>query len=112
MVQVFAPADANGRGYVRAGYLVVGGLVLTARHVIEGAIAPCEVRTLRGSTWVATTVLWAGEEDGDVALLRVKGRWAMSSACAWGALWALTAWLVRRPGFRGRSFGAATTPCP
>jgi hypothetical protein len=49
MVQVFAPADADGRGYVRAGYLVGGGLVLTARHVIEGAIAPCEVRTLRGS---------------------------------------------------------------
>ncbi|MCA1697662.1 MAG: serine protease, partial [Actinobacteria bacterium] len=71
VVQVFAPLGQDGRGRKGTGYLLGDGLVLTARHVIEGACGPCEVRALGGDGWVAATVLWPGDEHGDGALLRV-----------------------------------------
>jgi len=70
---VFAPVCADGRGRKGAGYLLGDGLVLTARHVITGAIGPCDVRPLGRTGWTTTSVLWPGDEDGDGALLRVDG---------------------------------------
>jgi len=73
VVQVFAPADADGRGRKGSGYLLGDGLVLTARHVIRDACGPCEVLGLEAGEWVAATVLWPGEQDADGALLHVNG---------------------------------------
>ncbi len=52
VVEVFAPAPAAGEDSFGSGYLVSGGLVLTARPVVEGTsrvgCADCGDVTVRG----------------------------------------------------------------
>jgi V8-like Glu-specific endopeptidase len=55
VVQVFAPVGSDGRGNKGTGYLIGDGLVLTARHVIENATGPCEVRALGHTDWPMVT---------------------------------------------------------
>lgn len=71
VVQVFAPVGTDGLGRKGAGYLIGDGLVLTARHVIEHATGPCEVRALGATDSVPATLLWPGTEGADGALLRI-----------------------------------------
>ncbi len=56
------------------GFLLGDGLVLTARHVVEAALGPCEVRALDHPAWVSSTLATLGDADRDGALLRVSGR--------------------------------------
>jgi hypothetical protein len=71
VVEVFAPTGSGRRGRVGAGFLLGGGLVLSAGHVIEDAAGACQVRGLGSAGWTDAAV--AGDRDGDCALLRVAG---------------------------------------
>jgi hypothetical protein len=70
VVQVFAGAgDGNGR--TGSGYLITDGLVLTARHVVEGVTGLCEVRAVGCAGWVVAGKPQLGGPDCDAALLPV-----------------------------------------
>ncbi len=73
VVQVFAPIGTDGLGRTGTGYLTGDGLILTARHVIEGATGQCEARPLAGGGWVPADVVWMGRAEVDGALLHVDG---------------------------------------
>jgi hypothetical protein len=70
---VFAPVGATGLGRKGSGYLIADGLVLTARHVVEGATDPCEIRPLDTSDWTSATTIWPAG-SADVALLALPSR--------------------------------------
>ena len=48
VVQVFAPAGAQGRGHTSSGVVLAPGLVLTARHGVAECDGDPEVRLLGG----------------------------------------------------------------
>lgn len=71
VVEVWAPGAPEGR--VGSGYLLEGGLVLTAAHVVAGAPGGhCEARPLGRRDWVSAEVEWLGERC-DAALLHLTG---------------------------------------
>lgn len=78
--EVFAPG-ADAPGSFGSGYLVRQDLVLTARHVVDRAAGPCEVRLLGRSDWLGVEggVAWRGEST-DVALLRIPAQEIAASA--------------------------------
>src|SRR3712207_9516377 len=69
VTEVYAVGASGTR--VGSGYLITDHLVLTARHVVDGARS-IEARPL-GSSWSAATVAWS-DEPTDAALLDVEGR--------------------------------------
>lgn len=72
VVEVWVPG--HPRGTVASGYLLDGGLLLTAGHVVDGAVGgSCEARTLGSPDWIAAEVAWRGERC-DAALLRIAER--------------------------------------
>lgn len=74
VVQVFAPSGTQGLGRHSSGVVLAPGLVLTARHAVDGSDGDPEVRVLSGDPrWHACEVAWVGEDDCDAALLRVRG---------------------------------------
>ena len=83
VVQVFAPSGTDGRGRHSSGVVLAPGLVLTARHALDGCDADPEVRLLSGDPrWHACDVAWVGEDDCDAALLRVRGDEALGAGGA------------------------------
>jgi hypothetical protein len=68
VVEVFAATPGGREDSFGSGYLMSDGLVLTARHVVEGASGRCEVRPLGAAEWTRAEVVWQGEEC-DAALL-------------------------------------------
>jgi hypothetical protein len=73
VVEVFAPTGSGADDSFGSGYLVADDLVLTARHVVESASGPCEVRPLGMHEWLPAEVQWLGAEC-DAALLRFAGQ--------------------------------------
>ena len=74
VVQVFAPAGAQGRGHTSSGVVLAPGLVLTARHGVAECDGDPEVRLLGGeAAWCPCEIAWIGEGDCDAALLRTRG---------------------------------------
>ena len=71
-MEVFAAAPGGREDNFGSGYLVSDGLVLTARHVVEGRSERCEVRPLGTSEWLPAEVVWQGG-DCDAALLAAPG---------------------------------------
>ena len=83
VVQVFAPSGTDGRGRHSSGVVLAPGLVLTARHALDGCDGDPEVRLLSGDPrWHACDVAWVGEGDCDAALLRVRGDEALGAGGA------------------------------
>ncbi len=69
VVEVWAPGE--GSGTVGSGYLLGGGLVLTAGHVVDRSDGRgCEARPLAGVDWLAAELVWRGVSC-DAALLRI-----------------------------------------
>jgi tetratricopeptide (TPR) repeat protein len=80
VVQVFAPSGKHGLGRHSSGLVLAPGLVLTARHAVDGSDGDLEVRVLSGDPrWHACDVAWVGEDDCDAALLRVRGDEALGA---------------------------------
>lgn len=70
VVQVFAPSGTQGLGRHSSGIVLAPGLVLTARHALDGCDGDPEVRVLSGEPrWHACDVAWVGDGDCDAALL-------------------------------------------
>jgi hypothetical protein len=83
VVQVFAPSGAHGLGRHSSGVVLAPGLVLTARHALDGCDGDPEVRVLSGDPRRhACDVAWVGEGDCDAALLRVRGDEALGAGGA------------------------------
>jgi hypothetical protein len=83
VVQVFAPSGTQGLGRHSSGVVLAPGLVLTARHALDGCDGDPEVRLLSGDPgWHACDVAWVGEGDCDAALLRPRGMQALGAGGA------------------------------
>src|SRR5512133_3262376 len=83
VVQVFAPAGADGRGNNSSGIVLAPGLVLTCRHALDGLDGDPEVRLFEGdSSWHVCDVAWVGGEDCDAALLRARDGAALGASGA------------------------------
>jgi Trypsin-like peptidase domain/Tetratricopeptide repeat len=68
--EVFAPRS-TGRSGFGSGYFVTAELILTASHVVDGALGTCEVRPLGSKEWLPTALAWRGKAC-DAALLRIS----------------------------------------
>ena len=78
VVEVWASAGASGT--VGSGYLLGGGLVLTARHVVDYG-GQFEARRLGSSEWLSAEQVWRGESC-DAALLRIPDAESEDDAAA------------------------------
>ena len=69
VVEIWAAAD--GSGTVGSGYLLGGGVLLTAGHVVDKARGGgCEIRPLGTGDWLPAEQVWRGDSC-DAALLRM-----------------------------------------
>ena len=61
-------AGSEGKGQVGSGYLISGGAVLTAGHVLDGPVDDLQVRPLASADWIPARLTWSSS-DQDAALL-------------------------------------------